>query len=487
MEMRVVEPWSIEDSAALYNVDGWGAGYFSINEKGHVQVAPRANGATIDLCELVSEIQERGLELPQLIRFPDIIDTQIIRLNQAFAEAIAEYGYGSEYRGVFPIKVNQQRQIIEEVATFGKRYRMGLEIGSKPELLIALSMLDPEDGFIICNGYKDRAFIEMALLAKQLGFTCVIVIERLAELPSILHISKEMGIAPQLGVRAKLATRGEGRWGDSSGDRAKFGVRADELMQILRLLREADALSSLTLLHFHIGSQIPTVRTVAAALNEAGRLYVELCRAGAPLSYLDVGGGLAVDYDGYKSGIASSSTNYDMNEYARCVIQTLAEVCNEAGVEHPTLVSESGRSLVSHHSVMVMEVLDTDARHPGVPERTANLEKEPRVIANLYETVERIDSESYQEAYHDAVRFRDEAVALFNHGILGLEDRARAEQLFICCCLRIRRAMSSESRIPEEMTALEERMADTYYCNLSFFQSLPDSWAIKQIFPILPL
>lgn len=481
---RQLKPWTARDSAELYNVEGWGDGFFHIGDDGQVRVRPRADERTIDLRALVRDLRKRGLDLPMLLRFPDILDEQITRINEAFRTAITDYEYDGAYRGVFPVKVNQERHVIEEIASFGQRYAMGLEAGSKPELLIALSMLEPEDGFIICNGYKDAAFLETALLARRLGFTCIIVLERMAELDLTLEIAQRLEVEPLLGVRARLSTRGRGKWAESGGERAKFGLRTAQIVDVVEQLRAAGRLGSLRLLHYHIGSQVTAIRAVADALNEASHLYVELCRAGAPMGYLDVGGGLAIDYDGSKTNFASSS-NYTIQEYASCVVDGVQRACLEAEVACPTLVSESGRALVAHQSVLVMEVLDTDEVRAELP--PAYPETDHYLLTALFEACQSVTAKNFQEVFHDAVYSRDEAITLFNHGILSLADRARAERTFWCCCERILQQMRQAEYVPEELEVLERLMADTYYCNVSVFQSLPDVWAIQQVFPILPL
>jgi arginine decarboxylase len=482
---QTLQKWTVQDSADLYNVIGWSGGYFSVNEQGHVQVHPRANGAKIDLYELVRDLQKRGFELPLLIRFPDILDQQITRLNESFQAAIAEYGYAGSYRSVYPVKVNQQAHVVEEIASFGKRYQMGLEVGSKPELLIALSVIEADKGLIICNGYKDAAFLETALLAQRMGFTVVIVLERLRELSTLLDVAGRLGIEPTIGVRCKLAARGRGKWTESAGERAKFGLRVSDIQQVLQTLRERNMLSALRLLHFHIGSQVTAIRAIADALREASNLYVDLVKAGAAMGYFDVGGGLAVDYDGSKSNF-DSSANYSMREYASCVVDMIQSACKESDAPAPTIISESGRALVSHMSVLVMGVLDAEEVRVTVPTRAGG-QNEPRVIANLYETLDQVSAKNFQESYHDAIYSRDEAIALFNHGMLSLKERAQAEEVFWACCDKILRIMRNQESIPEEMEVLERLMADTYYCNVSFFQSLPDTWAIKHIFPTMPI
>ncbi|AGY58242.1 biosynthetic arginine decarboxylase [Gloeobacter kilaueensis] len=477
--------WTIQDSAELYQVEGWGEPYFKINEKGHIAVLPRGEaGGELDLFNLVQDIQKRGLKMPLLIRFSDILADRIARLNECFIQAIKEYDYKGDYKGVYPVKVNQQRHVVEEVVEFGRSYQFGLEAGSKPELLIALATLKTPGALIICNGYKDSEYIETALLAQRLGHTPFVVIERFHELTLLIEAAQKLGIQPLIGVRAKLTARGIGRWGDSTGDRAKFGLSADEIMEVVAQLKKANLLSSLQLLHFHIGSQISAINVIKTALREASCIYVELARMGAPMQYCDVGGGLAIDYDGSKTNFRASK-NYNMQEYAYDVVAAFQEACREKNVTVPTLVSESGRAITSHQSVLVFDVMGVS--HPQFGEPQPAERGEHSIIRNLYETYTQIASDNVQEAFNDASQFKEEALSLFALGYLSLGERARVERLYWGCCQKILGLVRELDYIPDELADLEKNMASTYYCNFSVFQSVPDSWAIDQLFPIAPI
>ncbi|MBW4696711.1 MAG: biosynthetic arginine decarboxylase [Aphanocapsa lilacina HA4352-LM1] len=477
--------WTIEDSAELYQIRGWGEPYFKINEKGNVAVLPRGEGGgEIDLFHLVQDIQKRGLNMPLLIRFSDILADRIARLNECFLEAIREYDYSGVYKGVYPVKVNQQRHVVEEVVEFGRPFQFGLEAGSKPELLIALATLKTPGALIICNGYKDSEYIETALLAQRLGHTPFVVIERFHELTLLIEAAQKLGIRPLIGVRAKLTARGIGRWGDSTGDRAKFGLSAAEIVEVVAQLKAADLLSSLQLLHFHIGSQISAINVIKTALREASCVYVELAQMGAPMRYCDVGGGLAIDYDGSKTNFRASK-NYNMQEYAYDVVAAFQDACRTKNVPVPTLVSESGRAITSHQSVLVFDVMGVSHLQFGEPEPPAR--NEHAIIRNLYETYTQIAPDNVQEAFNDASQFKEEALSLFALGYLSLGERARAERLYWGCCEKILSLVRELDYIPDELADLEKNMASTYYCNFSVFQSAPDSWAIDQLFPIMPI
>ncbi len=484
-ELQSKSRWTIEDSEELYRINGWGEPYFSINAAGHVTVSPQGDrGGSLDLYELVNALKQRNLGLPLLIRFSDILEDRIERLNACFAKAIARYNYGGVYRGVFPTKCNQQRHLIEDLVRFGKPHQFGLEAGSKPELMIALATLDTPGSLLICNGYKDREYIETAALAQRLGHTPIIVIEQIEEVDLAIEAARKIGIKPILGVRAKLSAKGTGRWGTSAGDRAKFGLTVPEIIRAVEQLRAADMLDCLQLLHYHIGSQISAITVIKEAIREASQIYVELARLGANMNYLDVGGGLSVDYDGSKTNFYASK-NYSMQNYANDVVAEVKEACEERKLPMPTLVSESGRAIASHQSVLVFDVLGTSDVLPDVPEPPDD--KDPLVIRNLYETYQSINVENYQEAYHDATQFKEEAVSIFGFGYLSLTDRARAERLFWACCAKILEIVRQQDYVPDDLEDLEKIMASIYYINLSVFQSAPDSWAIDQLFPIMPI
>ncbi|HAN45769.1 MAG TPA: arginine decarboxylase [Cyanobacteria bacterium UBA8156] len=477
--------WTVRDSEALYRMEGWGEPYFSINQAGHVTVSPHGDrGGCVDLYELVQDLQRRGLRLPLLIRFSDILADRIERLNACFARAIARYNYAGVYRGVYPVKVNQQRHLVEEVVEYGKPYQFGLEAGSKPELLIALSLLRTPGALLICNGYKDAEFIETALLSRRLGQNPIIVIEQLEEVALVIAAARKLGIAPVVGVRAKLNTKASGHWEDSAGERAKFGLRLWEILAVWERLQEAGMGDALQLLHFHIGSQVSSIGAIKDAIREAAQIYTELVRLGAPMGYLDVGGGLAVDYDGSKTNFAASK-NYSMQNYAYDVVAGIKDACTQKRVPVPTIVSESGRAIASHQSVLVFEVLGSGAmtREP-LPAPAAD---DPLPIANLYETLASLTPATYQECYHDAEQFRDEAIAAFGLGYLSLLQRVKAERLYGECCDRILAIARQQDYVPDDLEDLEKAATVSYYANFSVFQSLPDSWAIDQLFPMVPI
>lgn len=477
--------WTIEDSEDLYRIRGWGEPYFSINAAGHVTVSPKGDrGGSLDLFELVTALKQRNLPLPILIRFSDILEDRIERLNACFSRAIARYKYDGVYQGVFPVKCNQQRHLVEDLVRFGKPHQFGLEAGSKPELLIALATLDNDGALLICNGYKDREYIETAILARRLGKIPLIVLEQADEVELVIAASRQLGIEPLLGVRAKLSTKGEGRWGISAGDRAKFGLTVPEIIHTVNRLKEEGMLHCLQLLHYHIGSQISSIAVIKEAIREASQIYVELAKLGADMQYLDVGGGLGVDYDGSKTNFYASK-NYNMQNYANDVVAEVKEACQERKVKMPTLISESGRAIASHQSVLVFDVLGS-SEAISTPPHPAQ-EDEHLIIRNLYETYQSIRPDNYQEMYHDATQFKDEAISLFNFGYLSLSVRARAEQFYWACCQKILAIVRQQDYVPDDLEALEQIMASIYYINLSVFQSAPDSWAIDQLFPILPI
>ncbi len=478
--------WTIQDALELYDVHAWGSGFFTINRNGNIEVRPRGDrGPGIDLGELTTYLRGRGLRLPLLVRFSDILATRLRELSQCFESAIEEHQYTGRHRAVYPIKVNQQRHVVQEVIDFGRRYGVGLEAGSKPELLAILPIADTPDSLIVCNGYKDRAYMEIALLAQKLGRTPIIVLDRFHELDLALEVAEELGIRPHLGVRAKLSARGSGRWVESGGDRSKFGLTADELILTVEQLRERGMLDCLELVHFHVGSQVTSIRAIREAVQEATRFYIGLVEMGAGLRYLDVGGGLGVDYDGSQSNF-QSSMNYTNTEYARDIISTIAEACEEKKIPHPDVITETGRAMVAHHSVLVFNVLGVNEVLPkSTP--TVPTEKDHKIVHTLHETFQAISSKNAIEAYHDAVQAKEEALTLFNLGYVDLKTRGQSERLFWACCARILRLVQEMEYVPEELEGLERAMADTYYGNFSVFQSAPDHWAVKQLFPIMPL
>jgi arginine decarboxylase len=478
--------WTVKDSIELYNVAGWGRDFFAINEAGHVEVRPAGAGSpAVDLKELVDDLRSRGLNLPVLIRFSDILRTRVHQLCGAFQQAIADNEYRGCYRGVYPIKVNQQRHVVEELIEYGRPFNLGIEAGSKPELLVALALQDNPDALILCNGYKDRAFVETALLAKKLGRRVIIIIDRMGELDTVLQASRDLDIQPLIGVRARLATKGAGKWVESTGDRSKFGLTTAEIVAAVERLRAEGMLDCLQLLHFHIGSQITAIRAIKDALREASRIFVELAVLGANMRYLDCGGGLGVDYDGSQTNF-HSSVNYTLEEYAADVVSQIAEACNAKEVPHPDIVTESGRALTAHHSVLVFNVLGTNEILVGqIPEKLAR--GEHPIIRQLFETYKSVSRKSFQEAYHDALQLKEESIGAFNLGVLDLRARARVEELFWATCEKILKIVRELPYVPDELEGLEKHLSDTYYCNFSLFQSLPDHWAVRQLFPTLPL
>lgn len=482
----LLHKWSVMDSLDLYNVRQWGAGFFSINDRGNVTVSSRGlDGPTVDLKELVDELIQRGIEMPMLLRFSDILRSRIQQLCEAFQKAFAENSYNGAYMGVYPIKVNQQRHIVEEVVQYGAPYHYGLEAGSKPELLAVLALLEATEPLVICNGYKDNEYIDMALWATKLGRTIILVVEEFGELQRIIDRAAAMKVKPKIGFRMKLAARGSGRWQESGGSRSKFGLTVTEMLRGVDLLKTEGMLDSLVLTHFHIGSQITNIRSIKEALAEGTRIYLELTKLGAGLRYFDVGGGMAVDYDGSSSNFASSA-NYTMSEYVSDVVSALTEACNNAEVPHPTIVTECGRAITAHHSVLIFNVLGvTELAENAVPQSLP--EDAHQVLHNLLEMHNSISMKNFQEAYHDALHLRDETMSLFKLGYVSLADCATMESIFWSACRKILRIMREKEYVPDELQGLEAQLADTYVCNFSAFQSVPDCWAVGQLFPIMPI
>jgi arginine decarboxylase len=488
----VPSSWTVENSEELYRIQQWGHPYFSINAAGHITVSPQGDrGGSLDLYNLVESLHQRNIGFPLLLRFPDILADRLQRLSACMDKAIARYNYPNVYRGVYPIKCNQHRQIVESLVRCGKPYHFGLEAGSKPELIIALASLEPASNsenqspaLLICNGYKDQEYIETALLSSRLGYRTIVVIEQLAELDVALKISRQLGIEPVLGVRAKLASRGMGRWGSSTGDRAKFGLTVPEILAMVNRLQKEEMLNSLQLLHFHIGSQIPAIAAIKEAIRETSQIYVQLVKLGANMKYLDVGGGLAVDYDGSKTNFAASK-NYNMQNYANDIVAEVKQTCEGAGIAVPILISESGRAIAAHQSVLIFDVLGTN----DVPGTLPSLldEEEHSIIRYLWETYDSINESNYQEAYHDAIQLKEEAVDLFKLGHLSLQERGKSEQLYWACLRIILHITRVQDYVPDDLEDLEKILASIYYINLSVFQSAPDSWAIDQLFPIMPI
>src|SRR5687767_8338231 len=482
----VGDAWTTVDATEMYEIARWGQGYFSIGENGHVKIHPTKEvDRSIDLKQLIDHLQLRGISLPTLVRFRDILRHRMQDIHEAFQAAIAQHEYTGKYVCVYPIKVNQQRQVVEEVFNFGKPFKFGLEAGSKPELIAVAAMAD-NDTPIICNGFKDAEFIELAMLAQKVGRKIIPVVEKYTELDLILEHAERIGVRPKIGMRVKLAARGGGRWQSSGGYRSKFGLTVAEILQGLNELKTRGMADCFKLLHFHLGSQIPNIRIVKGALNEAARIYAELVKAGAGLQYLDVGGGLGVDYDGSQTNF-ESSVNYTLEEYANDVVYHIQTVCDDAGVKHPTIVSESGRAVVAYHSVLIFNVLGVSAfGEEKIPESIKPEEAEQPLI-DLLETYQNLNARNALESYHDAQQALDMALNLFSGGYLPLDQRCQAENLYWAILVKLRKLVAQMDDVPEDLQGLDDTMADTYFCNFSLFQSCPDSWAIKQLFPVMPI
>jgi len=482
-------PWSIDDAANLYGIKNWGNPYFSIGDNGNVNiVAPSINGnhsAQVSFLDVIAGLRERGLEMPVQLRIENLLDHRISCLNEAFAKAIKISGYQNHYRGVFPIKVNQQQHVIEEITHFGSRYHHGLEAGSKAELIIALSHIADNDAYIICNGYKDAEFVDLGLHAIKLGVRCFFVIETPSELPIIIQRSQELGVKPLLGVRLKLASKVDGHWSEDSGDRSIFGLNTIQLMTLIEQLKTADMLDCLQLLHFHLGSQLPNIRNIRSGMLEACRYYVELIQEGVPLQYLDLGGGLAVDYDGSQSNNIHSM-NYSLDEYCVDIVESIMETLDPLHIPHPVIITESGRATVAYSSVLLFNILDVSHFDPQ-PLPDTLPEESHELIQNLFAVVGSLQLSRLQESYNDAVHYRDEIRELFRRGQISLRDRALGENIFLGVMQRIVSLLPQLERVPEELEGLGEELADIYYGNFSVFQSLPDAWAIDQVFPIMPV
>jgi arginine decarboxylase len=485
---QVREPadrWTVTDAAEAYDVASWGKGYFSVGDNGNLLVHPTKEAdRRIDLKKLVDTLGWRGISLPILIRFADILKHRLGEMHQAFDTSIREHGYQGEYCCVYPIKVNQQRQVVEEVFNFGRAYRFGLEAGSKPELLAVLAIADNETP-IICNGFKDDEYIEMVMLAKKVGRRIIPVVEKYTELELIVKHAKAVGVKPVIGVRLKLASRGSGRWKSSGGYRSKFGLTVSEAVKAVQHLRDLGMEDSLQLLHFHLGSQITNIRQIKAAVIEGARIYVELRKLGAGLRYMDVGGGLGIDYDGSQTDF-ESSVNYTLEEYARDIVYHIQSICDEAEVAHPTIITESGRAVAAYHSVLVFNVLGVSGF--GEEDLPASVpEDSEQCLIDLYETHKSINKKNLLETYHDAQQALDSALNLFSLGYLSLEQRSLAENFYWTICRKIFKLAKELDYFPEDLEGLESLLSDTYFCNFSLFQSMPDSWAVKQLFPLMPI
>ena len=482
-----LSPWSTRAAADLYGIDEWSSGYFGISAKGEVVVnAPTAEGETpVSLMDIVDGLQQRGLQMPVLLRLENLVDKRISILNDSFAQAIESSGYRGEYRGAFPIKVNQQSHVVAEIARFGQRYNHGLEAGSKAELMIALATLTNRDSLIICNGYKDSEFITLGLQARKLGFKCFFVLETLSELQSVIECSRALNIEPLIGVRLKLSTKVEGHWSADSGDRSLFGLNTNELVNVIDTLRAANLLHCFQLLHFHLGSQIPNIRSIRAGVLEACRYYIELVGEGAPLGYLDLGGGLAIDYDGTCS-TNGHSRNYSVQEYCIDVVEAIQESLDQHRIPHPVIVTESGRATVAHTSILLFNILDVTHFEPtALPTELPGGCHE--MIENLWHSLAVIRLTNLQESYNDVIYYRDKIRDLFHSGDISLRHRVLAENIYLAALQKIAALLPQMKRIPSELENLPQLLADIYYGNFSVFQSLPDSWAIGQVFPVMPI
>ena len=478
--------WSIEDARNLYNVQRWGSKYFDINEAGHVVATPlQEAGTAVDITDVIEEARSRGLKFPVLIRFQDILRHRVESLNNAFRTSIKEFNYQGQYRGVFPIKVNQLREVVEEILEAGKPFNFGLEVGSKPELFAGLALQQQMGGLIICNGYKDAGFIRMALLGIKLGKRVIMVVEKLEELRQIITISKQIGVEPTIGIRARLLSKGAGKWAESGGENAKFGLSTAEMLAATEMLKSEGLGHCFKLLHFHIGSQVPDILTVKKAVQEAARFYAKLRKMGFDLEFLDCGGGLGVDYDGSRSAF-ESSINYSLQEYTNDLVYYIADVCNAEGVPHPDIVTESGRAIVAHHSVLIVEVFGTIEKNPpGI--QFEYTENEQPIVRELLDMRKNLGKLNKLEAFHDALERREDAHQMFTMGLMDLPDKAKIECLYWEISQAVVESFKGQAYIPEEIRKLEDSLGDQYLCNFSVFQSLLDHWALGQLFPIMPV
>ena len=478
--------WRVEDSAELYNIYGWGLDYFSINEKGHITVTPKKGGAEVDLKELMDELILRDVEAPLLLRFSDILDNRIEKISNCFKIASEEYNYEAQNFIIYPIKVNQMRQVVEEIVSHGKKFNIGLEAGSKPELHAVLSINTSPDSLIICNGYKDEDYIQLALLAQKMGKRIFIVAEKLNELKLIADLAKKLKIRPNIGIRIKLASAGSGKWEDSGGDVSKFGLSSSELLEALDFLQKSKMDDCLKLIHFHIGSQVTKIRRIKNALREAAQFYVQLHNMGYSIDFVDIGGGLGVDYDGTRSSTGSSSMNYSIQEYVNDSISTLVDACTKNEIPQPNIITESGRSLTAHHSVLVFQVLETTTL-PEWDEDEKLPEETHELVRELYKLWDEMNQPRLIETWHDAQQIREESLDLFSLGMLDLITRAQVEKLYWSIAREVYQMAMNMKHAPEELRKISKMLPDKYFCNFSLFQSLPDSWAIDQVFPIVPI
>ncbi|MEE1547947.1 MAG: biosynthetic arginine decarboxylase [Prevotella pectinovora] len=481
-----MKKWTVDDSKELYNMVGWGTSYCGINDKGDVYVTPCKDNTQIDIRDVMDELALRDITPPVLLRFPDILDNRIEKTSSCFEKAAKAYDYQGESFVIYPIKVNQMQPVVEEIISHGRKFNLGLEAGSKPELHAVIAVQCQSDSLIICNGYKDQSYIELALLAQKMGKRIFIVVEKLNEIDIISKAAKKLGVRPNLGVRIKLASSGSGKWEESGGDASKFGLTSSELLAALEKLEKLNMKDCLKLIHFHIGSQITKIRRIQTALREASQFYIQLHKMGYDVEFVDCGGGLGVDYDGTRSSNSESSVNYSIQEYVNDCLYTFVEAANANGIHHPNLITESGRSLSAHHSVLVIDVLET----ASLPEMNEEFEPENdahKLVKDLYEIWDNLNPRSMMEDWHDAEQIREEALDLFSHGMVDLQTRAEIERMYWSVCREINSMAKTLKHQPEELKKLDKLLADKYFCNFSLFQSLPDSWAIDQLFPIVPL
>ena len=481
-----MKKWTIEDSKETYNIKGWGVNFFGVNEKGHVYVSPKKDNVQVDLKELVDELATAHVSAPMLLRFPDILDTRIQSTAACFEKATKQYDFKGDHYIVFPIKVNQMRPVVEEIISHGAKYNIGLEAGSKPELHAVLAQHMDSDSNVICNGHKDQNYIEMALLAQKMGKRLFLVVEKLPELRIIAETAAKLNVKPFLGIRIKLASSGAGKWQESGGDASKFGLNSSELLTALQLLDEMGLRDCLKLIHFHIGSQITKIRRISTALREAAQYYVQLHNMGFPIEFVDCGGGLGVDYDGTRSSNSESSVNYSIQEYVNDCVYTFTDAANKNGIPHPTLISEGGRSLTAHHSVLILDVLES-VSVPQMPEDFQPGENDHQLVHDLTEIWDKLSTRSMLEDWHDAEDIRDEALDLFRHGIIDLKTRAQVESLYWAIGHEVAELAHHQKHLPDDLRNMDKQMADKYFCNFSLFQSMPDSWGIDQLFPIMPI
>ena len=481
-----MKKWTIEDSKELYNIKGWGASYFGINEAGHVYVTPCKDNNQLDLCEIMDELVLRDVTPPVLLRFPDILDNRIEKISSCFEIAKQEYNYEGENFIIYPIKVNQMQPVVEEIISHGRKFNLGLEAGSKPELHAVIAVQCQSDSLIICNGYKDQSYIELALLAQKMGKRIFIVVEKLNVIDIIAKAAKKLNVMPNIGIRIKLASTGSGKWAESGGDASKFGLTASELLQALEKLDEKGLHDCLRLIHFHIGSQITKIRRIQTALTEAAQYYANLRKMGYNVDFVDCGGGLGVDYDGTRSSNSESSVNYSIQEYVNDCVSTFVDAANKHGIPHPNIITESGRNVAAHHSMLIINVLET-ASLPEMSEEFEAKETDHQLVRELYKIWDNLNSRNMLEDWHDAEQIREESLELFSHGMVDLKTRAEIEAMYWSVCHEINTLSKGMKHVPDELRNLDKLLADKYFCNFSLFQSLPDSWAIDQLFPVIPI